>query len=106
MLVFKNFLRLFIRNPNLISLQSMYIYINWTIRSSILLKYIFYFLDNIWLSRYSTINFLDLDNVTYEKVCSETLDSLSDYFDEIVENDSHLVAADVSYGVGFYIIIY
>lgn len=41
-----------------------------------------------------------LDSVTYERVCSETLDSLSDYFDELTENATDLSGTDVSYGDG------
>lgn len=40
-----------------------------------------------------------LDHVVFEKVCDETLDSLCEYFEELVENATHLKAADVSYGV-------
>jgi hypothetical protein len=32
-------------------------------------------------------------------VCNETLESLSEYFEEIVEEAAHLKAADVSYSV-------
>lgn len=40
-----------------------------------------------------------LDSVTYDRVCSETLDGLSDYFDELVENATDLTGTDVAYGV-------
>lgn len=40
-----------------------------------------------------------LDSVTYDRVCSETLDGLSDYFDELVENATELTGTDVAYGV-------
>lgn len=46
--------------------------------------------------------FLDnevLDNNTFDKVCEETLDSLSEYFEELIEVAPHLKSADVSYGV-------
>lgn len=42
-----------------------------------------------------------VESSIYEKVCEETLDSLSEYFEEIVEIASHLKSADVSYGVRF-----
>lgn len=42
-----------------------------------------------------------IDSNVYEKVCEETLDSLSEYFEELVEVASHLKSADVSYGVRF-----
>lgn len=38
-------------------------------------------------------------SVKFEKVCDETLDSLAEYFEELVEQAQHLNAADVSYGV-------
>ncbi|KAK4881861.1 hypothetical protein RN001_005180 [Aquatica leii] len=41
-----------------------------------------------------------VDFVTYEKVCEETLESLADYFEEIVENAHHLNSADVTYSSG------
>lgn len=41
----------------------------------------------------------DLDIATFEKLCDETLDSLTEYFEELVEAATHLQAADVSYGV-------
>lgn len=40
-----------------------------------------------------------LDIATFEKVCDETLDSLTEYFEELVEAATHLKAADVYYGV-------
>lgn len=36
----------------------------------------------------------------YHKVCDETLDSLCEYFEDLVENSAHLTAADVTYGDG------
>ncbi|XP_034489601.1 frataxin homolog, mitochondrial [Drosophila innubila] len=41
-----------------------------------------------------------LDSVTYERVCSETLDALSDYFDELTENATDVAGTDVGYGDG------
>lgn len=40
-----------------------------------------------------------VDSVTFEKVCDETLESLCEYFEELVESASHLQSADVQYGV-------
>lgn len=40
-----------------------------------------------------------VDSVTYDRVCSETLDGLSDYFDELTENATDLTGTDVAYGV-------
>ncbi|KAF3423635.1 hypothetical protein E2986_04525 [Frieseomelitta varia] len=42
----------------------------------------------------------ELTPVQFEKVSDETLDSLTEYFDEIIEQATHLSDADVSYGDG------
>ncbi|XP_014219079.1 frataxin homolog, mitochondrial [Copidosoma floridanum] len=42
----------------------------------------------------------DLKSISFEKICNETLESLSEYFDEIIEEADHLQDADVSYGDG------
>ncbi|XP_033326404.2 frataxin [Megalopta genalis] len=42
----------------------------------------------------------ELTPVLFEKVTNETLDSLTEYFDELIENSAHLTEADVSYGDG------
>lgn len=44
-------------------------------------------------------DFSELSSVQYEKICDETLDSLTEYFEELVEAAAHLSDADVSYGV-------
>ncbi|XP_016947987.1 frataxin homolog, mitochondrial [Drosophila biarmipes] len=41
-----------------------------------------------------------LDSATYERVCSDTLDGLCDYFEELTENASELQGTDVAYGDG------
>lgn len=41
-----------------------------------------------------------VDSVTYDRVCSETLHALTDYFEELTENATDLAGADVIYGVG------
>uniref|UniRef100_A0A2M4C0Z6 ferroxidase n=1 Tax=Anopheles marajoara TaxID=58244 RepID=A0A2M4C0Z6_9DIPT len=41
-----------------------------------------------------------IDPVTFEAVCSETLESLCDYFEELVEETSTLTQADVMYSDG------
>ncbi|XP_017042094.1 frataxin homolog, mitochondrial [Drosophila ficusphila] len=41
-----------------------------------------------------------LDSATYERVCSDTLDALSDYFEELTENATELQGTDVAYGDG------
>ncbi|XP_034174852.1 frataxin [Osmia lignaria lignaria] len=43
---------------------------------------------------------LELTPVRFEKVSDETLESLTEYFDELIEKASHLTEADVSYGDG------
>lgn len=40
-----------------------------------------------------------LDGPTYDRVCNETLLALNDYFEELVEEASHLKNADVAYSV-------
>lgn len=44
-------------------------------------------------------DFRELSFVQYEKVCDETLDSLTEYFEELIETAAHLPDTDVSYGV-------
>ncbi|XP_017034594.1 frataxin homolog, mitochondrial [Drosophila kikkawai] len=41
-----------------------------------------------------------LDSATYERVCSETLDALCDYFEELTENAADLQGSDVAYSDG------
>lgn len=40
-----------------------------------------------------------VDPIVYEEICNETLESLCDYFEEIVEQSSNLKGADVTYSV-------
>lgn len=40
-----------------------------------------------------------LDLVIYESVCSDTLEGLCEYFDDLVESTPHLKSADVNYSV-------
>lgn len=42
----------------------------------------------------------ELSAVQFEKISDETLESLTEYFDELVEAATHLEDADVSYGDG------
>ncbi|XP_076673611.1 frataxin [Andrena cerasifolii] len=42
----------------------------------------------------------ELTAVQFEKVSDETLESLTEYFDELIEQTPHLLDADVSYGDG------
>ncbi|CAH0559584.1 unnamed protein product [Brassicogethes aeneus] len=41
-----------------------------------------------------------VDTLVFEKACEETLESLSDYFEEVIENCDYLQKADVSYSSG------
>ncbi|XP_065091265.1 frataxin homolog, mitochondrial [Ochlerotatus camptorhynchus] len=41
-----------------------------------------------------------IDSVTFETVCSDTLESLCDYFEHLVEEASFLKSADIIYGDG------
>lgn len=43
-----------------------------------------------------------LDQVTYERVCSETLDAINDYFEQLLESTDNLPGSDISYSVGLY----
>lgn len=42
-----------------------------------------------------------LNELDYEKYCAETLEALTDYFDELVESSDAFTAADVVYKVRF-----
>lgn len=42
-----------------------------------------------------------MDLQTFESLCSGTLESLTDYFEEVVESDPKLGNADVAYSVSF-----
>ena len=41
-----------------------------------------------------------LSQNTYEQVCSETLEALFEYFDNLIESTPSLKSADITYGVG------
>ncbi|XP_029678766.1 frataxin homolog, mitochondrial [Formica exsecta] len=55
-------------------------------------------------TKYSTE--YSLSSVQYEKICDETLDSLSECFEELIEAAAHLPDADVSYGDGVLTVIF
>ncbi|CAL7943946.1 unnamed protein product [Xylocopa violacea] len=42
----------------------------------------------------------ELTPIQFEKISDETLDSLTEYFDQLIEKAAHLSDADVSYGDG------
>lgn len=48
---------------------------------------------------YSEVPLMDL--LTFESLCSETLESLTDYFEVLVETDQRLKSADIEYSVSF-----
>ncbi|KAB0790823.1 hypothetical protein PPYR_15178 [Photinus pyralis] len=41
-----------------------------------------------------------IDHVTYERVCDETLDSLTEYIEELIESSQNFKSADVAYSDG------
>lgn len=49
---------------------------------------------SVFLSLFSFPN-----KAVFEEVCDETLDSLTETFEELVENADHLAGADVNYSV-------
>lgn len=42
---------------------------------------------------------VDVDPVVFEEVCNETLESLCDYFEELIDQNPTLKGADVTYSV-------
>lgn len=58
--------------------------------------------NSIFFNRpYSTnINNRSLPQIKYEKICEETLESLAEFFEELVESQPNLAGADVSYSDG------
>lgn len=42
------------------------------------------------------------NKAVFEEVCEETLESLTDVFEELVENADHLKGADVSFSVSLF----
>lgn len=57
--------------------------------------------NSIWRSFASDVGTKthDLSQVDFERYCAETLESLTDYFDELVEKFKEFEAADVVYKV-------
>lgn len=43
----------------------------------------------------------NVDPVKYDKICNETLESLYEYFDELVDKSANLKGADVTFSVSF-----
>lgn len=52
---------------------------------------------NKFVNKYTTNS--HQNSLDFEKACVETLESLADYFEDLVENTEHLKKADVSYSV-------
>ena len=44
----------------------------------------------------------DVDQAVFEEICNETLESLCDYFEEIVDASPNLKGADVTFSVSTY----
>ncbi|KAG7308262.1 hypothetical protein JYU34_006941 [Plutella xylostella] len=42
----------------------------------------------------------EVDHVVFEQICNETLESLCDYFEELVESAPHLKGADITFSDG------
>lgn len=86
---------------NILSFNFLYYYLIIFYIISIIL----YILENkISIINYVKMKFFfyrELTSVQFEKVSDETLTSLTEYFDELVEQAIHLSDADVSYGVCF-----
>lgn len=40
-----------------------------------------------------------LDHATYERVCSDTLDGLNDYFEQLLESVENIPGSDLAYSV-------
>ncbi|KAG6799025.1 frataxin, mitochondrial [Apis mellifera caucasica] len=55
---------------------------------------------NLFIISSNNLSTQELTSVQFEKVSDETLTSLTEYFDELVEQAIHLSDADVSYGDG------
>lgn len=54
----------------------------------------------------STTDSLEVvDQVTFEEICNETLESLCDYFEELIEQSPNLKGADVMFSVSLMITI-
>nr|CAD7424867.1 unnamed protein product [Timema monikensis] len=47
-----------------------------------------------------TLEIIPLDPLSFDHICDDTLVSLCDYFEELIEDCSHLVSSDVTYGDG------
>lgn len=46
-----------------------------------------------------------LDLVSFESICSDTLEGLCEYFEDLVEAAPHLKNADITYGVRFTVLL-
>lgn len=55
---------------------------------------------------YSTEQENELTTAQYEKICNETLESLSECFEDLIEVAEHLPDADVTYGHGVLTVIF
>lgn len=55
--------------------------------------------DRQFSSKPTTPEVSDVDPAVYEQICNETLESLCEYFEEIVDNSPNLNGADVTFSV-------
>lgn len=56
-------------------------------------------IERRFASSSSSTQVCEIDPAVFEEICSETLESLCDYFEEIVESDPNLKGADITYSV-------
>ncbi|CAB3257861.1 unnamed protein product [Arctia plantaginis] len=57
-------------------------------------------IERRFASSSSSTQVCDIEPAVFEEICSETLESLCDYFEEIVESDPNLKGADITYTDG------
>lgn len=56
--------------------------------------------NRIFCKKFSTSASGTISVPEYEIICNETLESLTDYFDVVIEENTHLVNTDITYGDG------
>lgn len=55
--------------------------------------------DRQFSSKLTVPDVTDVDQAVFEEICNETLESLCDYFEEIVDSSPNLKGADVTFSV-------
>lgn len=48
----------------------------------------------------------DVDQAVFEEICNETLESLCEYFEEIVDSSPNLKGADVTFSVSIHCLLF